>query len=96
MSSKVKLLWCTHRAKEETALLSISKGDEQMKNYQHWSLETLKHKRNSLMESIQQWERVLVEVNSKLVQLSLTHYIKKAKEEIHAIDAELCYREHNA
>ena len=48
------------------------------------------------MESIQQWERVLVEVNSKLVQLSLTHYIKKAKEEIHAIDAELCYREHNA
>ena len=67
-----------------------------MKNYQHWSLETLKHKRNSLMESVQQWERILVEVNSKLVQLSLTHYIKKAKEEIRAIDAELCYREHNA
>lgn len=96
MSSKAKLLWCTHRVREETALLFISKGDEQMKNYQHWSLETLKHKRDSLMESIQQWERVLVEVNSKLVQLSLTHYIKKAKEEIRTIDAELCYREHNA
>ena len=67
-----------------------------MKNYQYWSLETLKHKRYGLMESIQQWERVLVEVNSKLVQLSLTHYIKKAKEEIRTIDAELCYREHNA
>ena len=57
-----------------------------MKNYQHWSLETLKYKRDSLMEGIQQWERVLVEVNSKLVQLSLTHYIKKAKEEIHAME----------
>lgn len=67
-----------------------------MKNYQHWSLETLKHKRYNLMESIVQWERILVEVNSKLVQLSLTHYIKKTKEEIRAIDAELCYREHNA
>ena len=67
-----------------------------MKNYQYWSLETLKHKRESLVESIQQWERVLIEVNSKLVQLSLTHYIKKTREEIRAIDAEICYREHNA
>lgn len=65
-----------------------------MKNYQHWSLEALKNKRKSLIESINQWERILVEVKSKLIQFSLTHYIKKAKEEIHVIDAELYYRAH--
>ena len=35
MSSKAKLLWCTHRAKEETALLFISKGDEQVNHPSH-------------------------------------------------------------
>lgn len=73
----------------------IYKGVGEMKNYQHWSLETLKYKRESLVRSIEQWERVLSEVRSRLIQFSLTHYIKTAKEEIRAIDAELCYREHN-
>ena len=67
-----------------------------MKNYQYWSLETLENKKKSLIESVNQWERILVEVKSKLIQFSLTYYIKKAKEEIHAIDAELSYREHNS
>lgn len=66
-----------------------------MKNYQHWSTEALNDRKLSLLDDIDQWERFLVNTHSKLIQLSLNHYIKKAKEEIHAIDAELCYREHN-
>ena len=66
-----------------------------MKNYQHWSTETLEAKKKSLYEDIKQWEDMLARARSLLIQLSLTHYIKKATESIHAIDAELCYREHN-
>lgn len=65
-----------------------------MKNYQHWSTETLQHERAKQVESIADWERVLRETNSALAVLSCTHSIRKAKEKIHAIDAELCYREH--
>lgn len=66
-----------------------------MKNYQHWSKETLLRERERLLGNISDWERTLGEVKSYLIVLSLTHYIRKAKEKIHAIDAELCYREHN-
>lgn len=65
-----------------------------MKKYQHWSLEALKSKRQSLFEDIEEWNSILARTKSALIQLSLTHYIKRAKEEIRAIDAELCYREH--
>ena len=65
-----------------------------MKNYQHWSTEALNARKASLFDDINQWERNLVNAHSILIRLSLSHYIKKAKEEIHAIDAELCYREH--
>ena len=64
-----------------------------MKKYQYWSLDTLRKKRKSLLENIEEWNKVLSETKSALIQLSLTHYIKRAKEEIRAIDAELCYRE---
>ena len=46
------------------------------------------------MESIEEWERTLREVKSYLIVLSLTHSIRRAKEKIHSIEAELCYREH--
>ena len=64
-----------------------------MKKYQHWSTETLEAKKNSILLDIEEWERILVTTKSTLIQLSLTHTIKRAKEVIHAIDAELCYRE---
>ena len=66
-----------------------------MKNYQHWSTDTLENKKKSLYEDIEQWEKILAHARSFLIQMSLTHFIKKANEEIRAIDAELCYREHN-
>ena len=65
-----------------------------MKNYQHWSTDTLLHERKKLVESIEEWERTLREVKSYLIVLSLTHSIRRAKEKIHSIEAELCYREH--
>lgn len=66
-----------------------------MKNYQHWSTDTLTHRRGRLLADIEDWERTLRETKSVLIRFSLTHHIKKAKEEIRAIDAELCYREHH-
>lgn len=66
-----------------------------MKNYQHWSTETLEYTKAKLLEDIMDWERTLREVKSHLIILSLTHSIKRAKEKIRAIEAELCYREHH-
>ena len=66
-----------------------------MKNYQHWSTDTLLHERKKLIEEIAEWERTLREVKSYLIVLSLTHSIRRAKEKIHSIEAELCYREHH-
>jgi hypothetical protein len=66
-----------------------------MKNYQHWSTETLEARKKNLYADIEQYESFLANAKSMLIRLSLNHYIKKAKEEIRAIDAELCYREHN-
>lgn len=67
-----------------------------MKNFQHWSTETLEARKNALYSDITQYENQLVNAKSFLYRMSITHYIKKAREEIRAIDAELCYREHNA
>ena len=66
-----------------------------MKNYQHWSTEALISKKTNLRSDIEQWENLLSHTRSFLIQLSLTSHIKKAQEHIRAIDAELCYREHN-
>lgn len=66
-----------------------------MKNFQHWSTETLEARKDTLYSDIAQYESLLVNAKSMLYRLSLGHYIKKAREEIRAIDAELCYREHN-
>ena len=66
-----------------------------MKNYQHWSTEALVSKKANLRADIEQWENLLSHTRSFLIQLSLTNYIKRAQEHIRAIDAELCYREHN-
>lgn len=66
-----------------------------MKNYQHWSTETLMREREKLLADIADWERTLGEVKSYLIVLSLTHSIRHTRERIHAIDAELCYRHCN-
>ena len=66
-----------------------------MKNFQHWSTETLEARKSTLYSDIVQYESLLVNAKSMLYRLSLGYYIKKAREEIRAIDAELCYREHN-
>lgn len=66
-----------------------------MKNYQHWSTEALESKKANLYSDIGQWESLLTKTRSFLIQLSLSNYIKRAQEHIRAIDAELCYREHN-
>lgn len=65
-----------------------------MKKYQHWSTETLNKKKESLLKYIAEQEVALVNAKSILLQICLTHYAKTAKEEVRAIDAELCYREH--
>lgn len=64
-----------------------------MKKYQHWSTEALESKKKFILSDIEEWERVLINTKSTLIQLSLTHTIKRAKEVLHAINAELCYRE---
>lgn len=66
-----------------------------MKNYQHWSTDTLEYERKKLLEDIEEWDRTLRDQKSIIIILSLTHYIRRAKEKIHAIDAELCFRQHN-
>lgn len=66
-----------------------------MKNYQYWSTETLVRERERLLNDISDWERTLGEVKSYLIVLSLSHSIRRAKEKIHAISAEICYREKN-
>ena len=66
-----------------------------MKKYQYWSIDTLTGTKDRLKSDIAAWERILANTKSYLIQLSLTHSIKKANEEIRAIDAELCYREHH-
>ena len=66
-----------------------------MKNYQHQTQDALLRERNQLLEDIAGWKETLKNVKSQLIVLYLTHAIKKAEEKIHAIDAELLYREHN-
>ena len=66
-----------------------------MKNYQHWSTETLEYERKRLLEDIAEWDRTLRDQKSYLIIKSLTAYIRHAKEKIHAIEAELCYRHCN-
>jgi hypothetical protein len=65
-----------------------------MKNYQHWSTETLIREREKLLADIADWERTLGEVKSYLIILSLTHSIRRTRERIHVIDTEIFYREH--
>lgn len=66
-----------------------------MKNYQHQSTDMLQLERVRLMEEIAGWENTLADVKSALIIRYLNYAIKQAKEKIHAIEAELCYREHN-
>lgn len=66
-----------------------------MKNYQHQSTDMLQLERTRLMEEIAGWENTLVDVKSALIIRYLNYAIKQAKEKIHVIEAELCYREHN-
>lgn len=63
------------------------------KMYQHWSTESLRQKIKYLEEDIEDWNRTLSQTKSLLITLSLTHAIKKAKEQIRAIEAELVYRD---
>ena len=66
-----------------------------MKNYQRLSTDMLQFERDRLVFEIEGWERTLAEVKSALIIRYLNFAIKQAKEKIHAIEAELCYREHN-
>ena len=66
-----------------------------MKNYQRQSTDMLNLERERLLEEIAGWEKTLTDVKSALIIRYLNFAIKQAKEKIHAIDAELCYREHN-
>ena len=73
-----------------------------MKCYQHWSTEALIDKKKShtgttmvLEEDIEDWNRTLSATKSLLITMSLTHAIKKAKEQIHAIETELYYRDNH-
>lgn len=66
-----------------------------MKNYQHWGTETLEYERRKLLEDIEEWEHTLRDQKSIIIIFSLTNYIRRAKEKIHAIDAELCYRQYH-
>ena len=68
---------------------------KKVKNYQKLSLEFLHLERDRLVFEIEGWERTLADVKSFLMVRYLEHAIKQAKEEIYAIDAELCYRERN-
>jgi hypothetical protein len=66
-----------------------------MKNYQRHSTDMLQFERDRLVFEIEGWEKTLAEVKSALIIRYLNFAIKQAKEKIHAIEAELCYREHN-
>lgn len=65
-----------------------------MKNYQKQSNELLVREREQLVHDIAGWKDTLSKVKSALIILYLKHAIEKAEEKIHAIDAELLYREH--
>lgn len=66
-----------------------------MKNYQHQSQDALLRERDQLLNDIAGWKETLKNVKSQLIVLYLNYAISKAEEKIHAIDAELLYREHN-
>jgi hypothetical protein len=66
-----------------------------MKNYQHQSQDALLRERDQLLNDIAGWKETLKNVKSQLIVLYLNYAIGKAEEKIHAIDAELLYREHN-
>lgn len=65
-----------------------------MRNYGYFTEEVLLEKKEHLLADIAEFERVLKQSRSFLFQLSLRHAIKRANEKIHAIDAELIYRQH--
>ena len=62
------------------------------RNYQHLSIEALLEKRRNLLEYITEQEKTLVDTKSMLLQLFLSHCIKTSREDVHMINAELCYR----
>lgn len=66
-----------------------------MKDFQSWSMESLKSRIKSLEYDISDWERTLSHTNSILIVKYLEYCIKRARTEIRAIEAELFYREHN-
>lgn len=66
-----------------------------MKNYQHQSTDMLRIEHSRLIYEIEGWNKTLSEVQSALIIRYLNYAIKQAKEKLHAIEAELCYREHN-
>lgn len=64
-----------------------------MKDLQHLSTQVLLDKKSNLCKSILEYERMLSTTKSILWQMSISHYIKKCNEQIHRIEAEICYRE---
>ena len=66
-----------------------------MRNYSKDATGMLQLEKSRLEHEIAGWRRTIEEVHSYLIVLYLNHQIKKAEEKIHAIDAELLYREHH-
>ena len=66
-----------------------------MKNYQHLSVKLLKDERDTLICNIRSWENTLKGTSSILIKKYLEYAIRQANEKIHAIDAELFYRENH-
>jgi hypothetical protein len=66
-----------------------------VKNYQHQTKDALLREKSQLLHDIAGWKNTLESVKSYLIVLYLKHAIGKAEEKIHAIEAELLYREHN-
>ena len=65
-----------------------------MRNYGYLTEEALLEKKERFLADIAEFERTLKQSRSFLFQLSLRHAIKRTNEKIHAIDAELVYRQH--
>lgn len=62
-------------------------------NFGNLSTEWLHGRKEHLLETIDTYEKSLVYVRSNMVSRVYQFIIRKSKEEIHAIDAELFYRE---
>ena len=65
------------------------------KLYQHWSTNALEDKLVKNKQDIAEWEHDIKTIKSKIYVIVLSKYIRKAREENRAIEAELFYRKNH-